>query len=276
MANFYLYSVFYPFFFKIVHDYVDKTESLSTSRIFSKLLFCRQFCRQSTCRRQHYFSDILNFLTCVYVRPLHVQNQFFISIANDPDVSNGIADAIFERIVRAHRYACQFFLFCHCLHYLFVFIIFFFDMLTCKRYICNTYKCHNFPKGKTLRNFTGLFQYWKSAKIAKLTPHCLKTCNCLAHKYVHSLWFFSKNNPLLLLDHFFFSFLWSSFEYCLHKSPPFIVIVIWFSLFDSVIHLLNAVGLNMWNNYVHVYIQSVQSLKTWKPMEVKFHESDIA
>ena len=32
----------YPFFFKIVHDYVDKTESLSTCRIFSKLLFCRQ------------------------------------------------------------------------------------------------------------------------------------------------------------------------------------------------------------------------------------------
>ena len=38
---FYLYFVFkcYPFFFKIVH-YVDKTESLSTCHIFSKLLFC--------------------------------------------------------------------------------------------------------------------------------------------------------------------------------------------------------------------------------------------
>ena len=43
-----------PFFFKIVHYYVDRTESLSTY-IFSKLLFCRQFCRQSACRRQHYF-----------------------------------------------------------------------------------------------------------------------------------------------------------------------------------------------------------------------------
>ena len=43
----------YPFFFKIVHYYVDKTESLSTCHIFSKLLFCRQFCRQSACRRQH-------------------------------------------------------------------------------------------------------------------------------------------------------------------------------------------------------------------------------
>ena len=37
------------FFFKIVH-YVDKTESFSTCRIFSKLLFCRQFCWQSACR----------------------------------------------------------------------------------------------------------------------------------------------------------------------------------------------------------------------------------
>ena len=52
---FYLNVVFemYPFFFKIVHYYVDKTESLSTCHIFSKLLFCPQFCRQSTCQRQH-------------------------------------------------------------------------------------------------------------------------------------------------------------------------------------------------------------------------------
>ncbi|XP_063969847.1 phospholipase D1-like [Lytechinus pictus] len=34
---------------------------------------------------------------------IYIENQFFVSIANDPDVSNGIADAIFERIVRAHR-----------------------------------------------------------------------------------------------------------------------------------------------------------------------------
>ena len=33
--------------------HVAKTESLSTSHIFSKLLFCRQFCRQNACRRQH-------------------------------------------------------------------------------------------------------------------------------------------------------------------------------------------------------------------------------
>ena len=44
-----LFFLMYPFFFKIVHYYVDKTES-STCRIFSKLLFCRQFCRQSACR----------------------------------------------------------------------------------------------------------------------------------------------------------------------------------------------------------------------------------
>ena len=44
----------YPFFFKIVH-YVDKTESMSTCHIFAKLLFCRQFCRQNTCRQQHYY-----------------------------------------------------------------------------------------------------------------------------------------------------------------------------------------------------------------------------
>ena len=40
------------FFLKIVHDYVDKTESLLTCRISSKLLFFRQFCRQSTCQRR--------------------------------------------------------------------------------------------------------------------------------------------------------------------------------------------------------------------------------
>ena len=57
---FYLYFVFlnnvYSFFFKIVHYYmyVNKTESLSTCHIFSKLLFCRQFCWQSACRWQHY------------------------------------------------------------------------------------------------------------------------------------------------------------------------------------------------------------------------------
>ncbi|XP_030843642.1 phospholipase D1 [Strongylocentrotus purpuratus] len=34
---------------------------------------------------------------------IYIENQFFVSIADDPDVSNGIADAIFERIVRAHR-----------------------------------------------------------------------------------------------------------------------------------------------------------------------------
>ena len=34
--------------------HVAKTESLSTCRIFSKLPFCRQFCRQKACRRQHY------------------------------------------------------------------------------------------------------------------------------------------------------------------------------------------------------------------------------
>ena len=36
-------SLMYPFFFKIVH-YFDKTESLSTCHIFTKLLFCCQFC----------------------------------------------------------------------------------------------------------------------------------------------------------------------------------------------------------------------------------------
>ena len=45
----------YPFFFKIVHYYVDKTESLLTCHIFSKLLFCCQFCPQSARQRQHYF-----------------------------------------------------------------------------------------------------------------------------------------------------------------------------------------------------------------------------
>ncbi|XP_071503724.1 phospholipase D1-like [Diadema antillarum] len=34
---------------------------------------------------------------------LYIENQFFISIARDPDVTNGIADAVFERIMRAHR-----------------------------------------------------------------------------------------------------------------------------------------------------------------------------
>ena len=54
---FLLYFVFKcSFFFKIVHYYVDKshkTESLLTCRIFSKLLFCRPFCRQNVCRRRH-------------------------------------------------------------------------------------------------------------------------------------------------------------------------------------------------------------------------------
>ena len=39
-----LFICMYPFFFKIVHYYVDKIESLSICRIFSKLLCCRQFC----------------------------------------------------------------------------------------------------------------------------------------------------------------------------------------------------------------------------------------
>ena len=43
----YIFCFMYPFFFKIVHYYVSKTESL---------LFCCQFCRQSACRRQHYYS----------------------------------------------------------------------------------------------------------------------------------------------------------------------------------------------------------------------------
>ena len=42
------------FFFKMVHYYVNKTESLSICHIFSKLLFCRQFCRQRARRWQHY------------------------------------------------------------------------------------------------------------------------------------------------------------------------------------------------------------------------------
>ena len=42
------------------HYHIDKTESLSTCSIFSKLLFCRQFCRQIACRRQHYKTN--NFL----------------------------------------------------------------------------------------------------------------------------------------------------------------------------------------------------------------------
>ena len=41
------------FFIKMLHYYVDKRESLSICHIFSKLLFCRQFCRQRACRRQH-------------------------------------------------------------------------------------------------------------------------------------------------------------------------------------------------------------------------------
>ena len=39
----------------LFYIYVDKTESLSTCRIFSKLLFCSQYCRQSACRWQHYW-----------------------------------------------------------------------------------------------------------------------------------------------------------------------------------------------------------------------------
>ena len=38
-------------FFEQRGIHVAKTESLSTCRIFSKLLFCRQFCRQNACRR---------------------------------------------------------------------------------------------------------------------------------------------------------------------------------------------------------------------------------
>ena len=38
--------------FLFLHYYVDKTESLSTCPIFPKLLFCRQFCRQSTSHLQ--------------------------------------------------------------------------------------------------------------------------------------------------------------------------------------------------------------------------------
>ena len=35
-------------------------QSLLTCHTFSKLLFCRQFCRQSACRRQHYWIIIIS------------------------------------------------------------------------------------------------------------------------------------------------------------------------------------------------------------------------
>ena len=46
-AHFIFFFFMYLFVFKIVHYYVNKTESL---------LFCCQFCPQSVCRRQHYYS----------------------------------------------------------------------------------------------------------------------------------------------------------------------------------------------------------------------------
>ena len=75
----------YPFIFKIIYYYVDKTESLSTclflfgviylsSHIFSKLLFCRQFCWQGTlwavifsqnCCFVSNFVDDSNMRTCM-------------------------------------------------------------------------------------------------------------------------------------------------------------------------------------------------------------------
>ena len=58
------------FHFQIVHCYVDKTESLSTCHIFSKLLFCRQFCWQSACRWQDFMivlSFILKLVVCVMI-----------------------------------------------------------------------------------------------------------------------------------------------------------------------------------------------------------------
>ena len=57
LKAYFIYILLYKcilFFLKIVHYYVNKT-----CRIFLKLLFCRQFCRQSARRRRHYQLHVL-------------------------------------------------------------------------------------------------------------------------------------------------------------------------------------------------------------------------
>ena len=34
---------------------------------------------------------------------IYIENQFFVSLIDDSVVHNGIADALFKRILRAHR-----------------------------------------------------------------------------------------------------------------------------------------------------------------------------
>ena len=51
-AKYKLPTSIYFYFYMII----DKTESLSTCRIFSKMLFCRQ----SACRRQHYWTHVIS------------------------------------------------------------------------------------------------------------------------------------------------------------------------------------------------------------------------